>query len=93
MAYANRLAITCVFLGLIPISLSELCSDDIYPGGELAILRSSERHLLQSLRDVNDAVCGDIEHYCGDSDVFLDQAYTAGQSSNCSQDTGSTPYA
>ena len=49
---------------------------------------SYSRRLQQSMDTINGAICGDMEYFCGDADVFLDQAYDASQGSNCSLDTG-----
>ena len=59
------------------------------PGGEMVVLSTNRRNLQQSIGSINNAVCGEMEYFCGDSDVILDQAYTATQLSNCSLDAGS----
>jgi hypothetical protein len=50
------------------------------------LVRQGSRLLLQ--QDATSALCGASEYLCGGSDVVIDQAYTASQSSNCTLDTG-----
>ena len=54
----------------------------------MVVLNSNRRNLQQSMGSIKNAVCGEMEYFCGDSDVILDQAYMATQLFNCSLDTG-----
>ena len=78
-------------LSFITACLAVSCSAGAFHGlpsplPEDGLTRQAARVLLQ--QDASSSLCGAAEYLCGDSDIVLDQAYTASQSANCTLDTG-----
>lgn len=72
------------------LAVDTLLATDVTAAAESSNLLtlSNSRHLQQTMENVNNAVCGDTEYFCGENDVVIDMAYSALAGQNCSLNSG-----